>query len=265
MLNTQDLLTIYSYNGSTYTDLSVALNELKSDNTASITLSTTTVLYVGYRKKINNLSFVMTTLNSTANTLVVEAVGYGALVVIDETKNFTKLGNIFWTNPDFTVSTINSKEMYWYKISASTTLSSITFEAITQYFCNVSDVKAILPQLSDANLFGNDKAIYNIIELSKENIIQKLTNKGILTKQSHVSIFDFTRIYELNKASSYDVVANICLLLSDNDGDKYEKLHKEYKAKAEEFLNTYFFSYENSTDVLNSSAIRQVKTGVFVR
>jgi len=266
MINIQDTLRILYYNGTSYVDYSTVLSQVKGSQTASIELSSTKFLYVGYRKPLKNLSLVLSTVSIVSTVLSVSSLGNADVVVTDETQNLTRSGNLFWTNPlpQYTYA-LQSETVYWYKISTSVATGTIVLQALSRFFCDYVDVIAIMPALSDTNLFGTTTEIYNIIELSKENILQKLTNAGKLTQQSFVSIFDFDNVYELNKASAYDTVAQICLLLSDNENDKYEKLAKNYEKKSSEFLNTFYLSFDNSTDVLNKSTIRQVKTGRLMR
>jgi hypothetical protein len=266
MINLQDTLRILYYNGTSYVDYSTALSQVKGSQSATVELSTTSFLYVGYRKPLKNISLVVSTVSIISSVLSVSLLGNSNLNITDETQNLTRSGNLFWTNPlPAYTYTLENETLHWYKIASSVATSAITLQSVSRFFCDYVDVIAIMPALADINLFGSSTDIYNIIELSKENILQKLTNAGKLTQQSFVSIFDFSDVYELNKASAYDVVSQICLLLSDNENDKYEKLAKNYEKKSTEFLNTYYLSFDNSTDILNKSTIKQVKTGRLMR
>jgi hypothetical protein len=239
-------LFIKHYNATTYSDLSVYLNELNGDGNDFYLLSTHYV-YLGYKKIVNQIFIEMAIANSVSNAMTVEQYNGSSWVElkkIDETQGLKKSGFVYFdedTN-NSQKTTIDGTEAVWYRLKFSSNHSSTSrIRGINLVFNNEQDMKKYEPSI--ANYYPkNFSSHINSILAAREEILSRINNSDkkvyyypdVYSNEFSVDAslftqFDLFNVDELRECSTLLAIYNWYLNRSDaNGGDIYGEKAKEY-------------------------------------
>lgn len=217
----------------------------RAEGTEVVTITDSDFLYIGYKKPIKQLYFELDVVNTNTSVLTIEKYN-GAWTEVDgwdETSGFSDSGFIFLDDfENEAVTTINSQEKYWIRISLDVTSSQLTFRLINLVFCNEEDLLNDEPDIKKYYPADLDSHIFSILA-SREFIMRKINNSGKYKYKesteeiSQMNQFDLFDINELREASAYYTLYKIFMNLSDSNDDNY-------LSKAESYLEKFQASFK---------------------
>jgi hypothetical protein len=257
------MLKIFYYTATpSFTDYSRQL-ENYLDLTQSITLATGQYIYVGYKKPINALYFGINTVNTSASVLTAEYYNGSTFAacagMFDKTAGFTRQNFVTWdrNQSNEARTTINSVELFWYRLSVSVTTSATIFSGINLVLSDDTMIKEIEPHIVSSDYYPSTATSFLCFHQAARNeIIQRLRNegKGVYdgTSFSDLTVFDLLDFTQLSEASKYLACANIYFYLSDANEDKYYQKYKDYLSKYNDAFKTFFLSIDENDDGLQN-------------
>jgi len=249
MLDTSTKLTVLYYNGSTYTDYSNKFFE-PAREAQVIQVTDSDYIYVGFSKPINKLYLDLSVANTTASTMTVEyyndSVWASVSNLYDDTRGCTRNGFIQWDYIDVNdvdKTTIDSKELFWYRISFSTTLHSTTsFNCFTMIFADDQDLKREFISILDDSFFAESQASHFLVHVStRDYIVQQLRNKGYYKIDSSgyrvlLTAWDLFDNDEIRQAAVYFALSRIFESVSDNPEDHNQFMAEKYLGRGHDAL-----------------------------
>jgi hypothetical protein len=269
MVDNNIKLTILSEpTASVFTDIS---NECKdySRDMASITLATTSNLYVGFKKPINNLYVDFLTPNVTASVLTIKYYNGSSFVTTnadDDTKGFTRSGFISWDRNQTTetATTINSVTLFWYKISCSVTMAATVINGISFIFADDQDLKQEVPEIADTeHLTGKTSHILTHVAV-RNQIIQDLRSKDYTTTNAttglkeDLTVWDILDLNQLKQAAIFLALSKIFFNYSDDAEDNYMSKSNAYLDKYSKALAVSRLSLDTDNDGITDE-VEQLK------
>lgn len=240
------------------TDYTLEAGDYSGDD-FTVTLTDSEYLYFGYRKPIRELYAHFTTVNSNAATLSVEyynGTTYTAVTTLnDRTKSFTRNGFISWEkSDDEEEATVETLEMYWYRISVSVSTSEMVIRGFNLLFSDDLSVREEEAHLLSTDYYpASETSFVNYHQASRNELIQRLRNKGYGVKNSSgvyndLLIFDLHERKQLETASKYLVLSKIYFNLSDAPEDKYHEKHVNYKRMSDDAFHVFYISIDSNDD-----------------
>lgn len=258
-------------------DVSLELESYVQDYSLGV-LADDEFIYVGYKKPINALYAHMTTPNTSSGTLSVEYFNGSDFTpvadLVERTKGLTENNFIEWSRnqDDEEMTTINSLEMFWIRISIDVSTSALTFRALNLLFSSDNELKEEADYLLSSNYYhGSETSYVNYHQASRNQIIQRLRNQGysVNNKSSghhDLTIFDLLSFKQLQEASKFMVLGKIFFFLSDAVEDKYYQKYQDYKRLSNEAFNTFFLSIDKNDDGVEDKHEKAgFKTGLIKR
>lgn len=247
------------------------------DQTQAITLLDTDYLYVGYKKPINALYVAMSTVSTGTRTVDIEYYNGSTFTAAedkeDKTLGLTRNGWLKWIRNQITeaVTTINSLELFWYRISVSTSTSAVTYLAINLLFSDDIMIKECEPHLLDTDFYPTGYTSFiPFHQAARSEIIQRLRNEGRGvydgTQFSDLNIFDLLDFTQLGEASKFYALAQIYFNLSDSPEDKYWQKYEDYMKRYNNAYRVFFLSIDENDDGLQSIDEKEAfKSGLIIR
>lgn len=220
MKNLKDRLTILQNVSSTYTDLSFEAFDFLRD---SFTVSGT--LYVGFEKPINALYFRTKTAASAAS--VVEwSYWNGSWELIeslyDDTRGLSRDGFVQWERPeDEVVTTVENRELFWYRFEAPTSEDPIELWGVGPLFCDEHDLKAEYAYVDESLMYPNAAEPTHIGAL--------VSARDRMLKELKASAFDIFNLSDAKDAAVMLALSIIFNAVSDSPDDKWAILSKSYE------------------------------------
>jgi hypothetical protein len=235
---------------------------LKMDNLAGPVKTvdlTTGEICLGFHKPITAIYIELTeTSPGSVPTLDLKYYNGSTYVAVpnieDRTFGLTKCGFVLWDNADITeeVSTISSREMFWYKLTTSSP-ASVDIKGINLVLSDDKDlsfVPDILDYLPDtlATWIGFHQEAMKIIVQDIRNSGAKIQGCADLVAKS-VDQFDLLDIDEFKQASKYKALELIFDFISkDNKEDRFANKSAGYATRYEASLNSRLISIDKDND-----------------
>lgn len=250
MIDKREKLKILYFDGTSFSDFSSKLAQMKDEFEVETILNSSSFLYVGFHKPIKNFYAAVFESSTSNEKLVFEIFKNGSweeVTATDETFAFKKSGFIS-LQEEMTEATINDETLYFIRISCS---SEITFKlsAISMLLCSIKDLEAVYPPISNEDFLLGKKSLHVAMELTKNNIIQHLRNKPTILKDDRrLAVFDLLDIQELRQAAAYKTVANVLRNNFNATDDKFYILSNDFFKKAEELLDVFYLTVDLEDD-----------------
>lgn len=236
-------------------DLSLTLENYIS-GTFIEDFTTSEHIHIGYYKPIDAL-YIELSPQQEENNLVLEyynGSSWTQIDVTDKTFGLQKSGFITWQRnlDDQAKTTINSTELYWYRLSIDTnTISSLTLNGINLVFSDDNDLKESYPGIME--YLPEDSLSFIAFHLSARNhILTYLRNKGkqvsTLGVKKMLDQFDLHNYEEVKQASKYKALATIFYNESDTIDDKWYQKARDFDNLYSESINLNFLSIDENND-----------------
>jgi hypothetical protein len=168
-------------------------------------------------------------------------------------------------------TTINSIELFWYRISVSVTTSAVVFSGINLLLSDDIMLKEIEPNLVSSDYYPlNTTSFIGFHQAARNEIIQRLRNEGKGVHNgvsfSDLTVFDLLDFTQLSEASKYLTASQIYFNLSDAPEDKYAEKYKDYLKRYNEAYKTFYLSLDTNDDGLQDDEEKaSFRSGVIQR
>jgi hypothetical protein len=247
------------------------------DQTQAITLLDSDYLYIGYKKPINAVYVAMSTVSTGTRTVDIEYHNGSAFAAVedkeDKTIGLTRNGWLKWSRNQVSeaVTTINTLELFWYRISVSVSTSAVTYLGINLLLSDDIMIKELEPHLLDADFYPTGYTSFiPFHQAARSEIIQRLRNEGRGvydgTQFSDLTIFDLLDFTQLGEASKFFALAQIYFNLSDSPDDKYWQKYEDYLKRYNNAYRVFFLSIDLNDDGIQDQAEKEAfKSGLIVR
>jgi hypothetical protein len=259
MKDLSTMLTVLVEASSIFSDKSAALCDFGSD-TESVTLATSDSLYLGYTKQLTSVFFQFATPSTSSRTVSVFAFNGSSwvqCVALDDTKGFTRSGNITWRLPtSVTETTVNSTNAWWIKITVSANTTAMSVQAISQVFSDDRDLLVLNPKILDSGfLLGQASHILHH-EAARDEIVQKFRNKGLYgrstdtDKYQNLTFWDLLDFQEVRLAAAHLATSKVFALAGNasDANDRWVVKAREHKAAYEKNVELAFLTYDRLGD-----------------
>lgn len=228
MIDSRIKLTVLKDTAGVFTDHSDDACDFSRDDFTA-TLETTDYLYIGFRKAIGGIYVELTTPNTVANSLTVEAYNgstWTAIDVRDETKGLTRSGYISVDRNSLKETTVNGSTKYWVRLKPSSDHTETAIRGINLVFSDDASLKTHFPDIDREEIIpAGSKSQIIAHQSARDEIIQELRNRGHIkitaTGFENIDQWDLLDIYEIRLASTYKALANVFFSLADNPQDKW--------------------------------------------
>lgn len=237
------------------TDLSEKLESYAQD-TVAITLLSAEEIQIGYYKPINALYIENSTSNSNTSVLSVQyynGTAFTNLTISDRTSGLARSGFVTWgrNQTNEALTTLNSLELYWYKLKVSVSTSAMVIKGINLVFSDEQALQEEYPGITKYYPTGQTSFI-NFHQTTRDDILQMIRNSGKkvknLTDQKNLDQFDLLDFTEVKSAAKYFCLAKIFFWLSDEVDDKWYQKAKDYEQKASAQLSLVYLSIDSNDD-----------------
>jgi hypothetical protein len=259
MIKINEKLTILHDDNSVYADLSNSLVGFDRD-TASMTFVTAEdSIYVGFYKPINVFYTELGTVNTNANTMTVKYYNGTAFTacdgLYDDTKGLARSGFTRWGRGQATEAktTINSVELFWYKIDLSVDSSAMVIDGMNIVFSDDQDLKRELFEISKYLPSGETSHILSHVSARDEiiqnlNIIGKIKIDSVSGWAEGITAFDLLDVSEVKLASTYLVLSKIMFAASDEVDDSYMIKSERYSKLSGNIINNIKLKVDRDDD-----------------
>jgi hypothetical protein len=243
----------------------------------TLTVSDSDFIYIGYKKPINALYVSMTTVSTGTRSIDLEyynGSAYAAITsVVDRTQGFTLNGFISWDRnlTNEAVTTVQSVELYWYRLSVTTSTSATVFQGINLLLSDDVAIQEDEPQLISSDFYPLGMTSFvGFHQAARNDLIQRLRNKGKGTYNgsvfSDLTVFDLLDYTQLSVAAKFLAIAKIYFNLSDAVDDKYFQKYLEYSKASDDAFNLFFLSIDLNGDGKQTEVEKAAyETGIIIR
>ena len=275
MLRIKNKLTVLDDDNGSFSDYSTEAIDYDRDTFSATLNSASSYLYVGFSKPVNILYIELSTTNTNAGTLSAEYYNGTDFISIsgfyDESANFNRSGFFQWdrNQDDEAVTTVDGKELFWYRFRPSVTTSAVTFKGLNLVFSDDNDLKREFFEISDYLPSGETSHILTHVA-ARDHIIQVLRNSGSYKQnsagtRSDITIFDLHEISQVKLASTYLVMQKIFSSVIDDPDDVFKQKADEYMKNYSMAIKTPFIDIDTDDDGIKdkSEAMRARTTRIF--
>lgn len=235
----EDKLYVYFDDNGTFTDYSNdAYDFAENDFTGAID-STEDYLYIGFFKPINTFYVEMATASTRDALLSGEYFNGSTFTSLDNqydsTRAFKKSGFISWNRnqTDEAKTTVNSKEAYWYRFRADTTLDG-TIRGINIIFSDDDALKREYFEILDYLPSGKTSFILTHLAV-KDQIMGEIKASGSFKynsaqKKTELTPFDFLNVSQIKTAATFLTLSKIFSNVQDDEADIWRQKSIDYHA-----------------------------------
>lgn len=273
MKDLQSRLTIWNFDGVTYTDVSDALCDF-GDDSEKFTLSSGGGLFLGFPKPISGIYCALSTPNTTPLTVTVSVFAQSGWVTpkfLDDTKGFTRDGFISWELPQSGVvaNTVNGTEQLWHRLTFSTDSEEIEATAISTIFSDDTDLVKDFPDILDSGFLLGETTHNLIHETVRDEIVQLFRNRGLRTIRNgyyrRLTYWDIMDSQEVRLAARHLALSKIFENVANYDkDDNWRKKSISFLGKYEREIDLAFLTWDRLQDgAINDS--RDISVGVLSR
>lgn len=228
------------------TDYTFELSNFK--DTQAIALSSSNFLYIGFRKPIHTIFIDHKETTSQTGDMKLEKYISGQWTeqeFQDDTNNLNQSGFILTDESENEEkTTINSEELYWWRISFdSETASNITLRYINLIFNDFNDLLAQEPMVEQyypedpENDYAKIKSFTLSMIAARNEILKRINQSGNKkyngTQVRRIDQWDIFDINELRLASAYYSLHKIFMNIVDNNNNNFKEIAESYYQKFE--------------------------------
>lgn len=251
------MLTVLLDDNGTFTDYSIELKNYLSDSADVNLIDGEDSIYIGYYKPIRQIYIELDHSAQHEHTLNFEyynGSSFTALTIEDYTDKMRRSGFIKWSVPtDIAKTTVNSIELYWYKLYITGHNDNMEIKGISLVFADDTDLKEIEPLVNDFLPSGASSFI-GFHQAARNEIIQTMRNAGNYKvgkdslQREELNVFDLLDPEQLKEAGKYLCLAKIYESLSDRPDDNYQAKFIRYYQNYKDALNLYMKSIDLDDD-----------------
>ena len=262
MINPNDRLTIFHFDGAAYTDHTRKGGNFGRDS-FSLTLETDDFLYIGYSKPINAVYINFITANLNSGNLSLEyynGTSWAAVSGFDEdTDGLSRSAFLQWerdldgdtdSQPDLSMPLKN-----YYRLSIDADSSAIEIQGMNLIFADDEDLKKEFFCITDGEILQGADSHILIHDACKNEIIQYLRNKGF-SKQRDSSLigrediigWDLLDIHEVREAAKFLALNKIFFNMSDSPDDVWYQKSIYYRAQYESQIQITLATIDEDND-----------------
>lgn len=262
MIDKRMNLTVKHDDNGSFSDYSHKMGAYGRD---PITLTITSAednIYVGFEKPINAFYIDITSASGTESTMTVEYWNGSSYTSVselsDDTFGFNRSGFVRWDKEenltDYAKNTVDSGNMYWYKINPGIDRTDIVISGLNLVFSDDYELSLEQPYIQDAEFLGNESSHIKTHVAARNEIIQKFRNKNYVKIDpvsgdiEDITVWDLLDIDEVKLAASYLAISKIYYQLSDNPEDVWSIKSVEYYNKFEKYINMARLSVDTNDD-----------------
>ena len=263
MIRTNEKLTVLHDDNASFLEYSDELLQYDRDTAAITMVAADDFIYIGFYKAINNIYVEMATANANAATATVKYYNGSAFTAVsnqfDDTKAFTRSGFIRWdrgidasTNLE-AATTVNGESKFWYQIAVSADTSAMVFNGLNIVFSDDQDLKRVLYEHGKYLPTGEATHILSHVS-ARDEIVQTLNLQGkykvdaVNGYYKDISAFDLLDISEVKLASTYLVLSNIFMSVSDQVDDQYLQKSQIYRNMYNKIINVMKLNVDRDDD-----------------
>lgn len=277
MINNKLKLTVLHEDDAVFIDHSNNAIDYARDSFNLEVVAAEDFVYIGYYKPISTVYLAMATASTTDTTLSgqywnglawTDLVGYS-----DDSRAMQRSGFIQWdrNQADEELTTVNGSELFWYRFTLGADTSACVVSGINIVFSDDEDLKKELFEYREFLPTNETSFLLNHVS-ARDEIIQNIRNNGRYKQNQNngrnldLNAFDVLNINQLNKASTYLVMANIMAnVLTDPDGLFREK-ERYYRSKFNSAMDLFYLDLDTDDNgILNRDEELRSFTGTLVR
>lgn len=258
MINPSNILTVFTYDGVSYNNVTSQASDLRLDS-FTYDLSPTKFIYVGYSKPINALYFYMIDGKNNVNTNLKfeywNGTAWTSLSIADQTHALKYSGMVNWTTPtDFAETSVNSITSCWIRVSTqAATTPNLKFQYMGLVFSDDTDISIEFPSVLQECYYPTGYSDFFSYHVNaKEYVMSELLRRGytkmVGASKEPINQWDVLDVYELRQASLYYAMSQIFFTLSDNSSDNYWQKYIEYKNKYEQAMSLGMLRIDQDND-----------------
>lgn len=266
MISKNDSLYVYHDDNGSFTDYSHKLTQFGRDSITISIANATDYVYVGFDKPINAFYLDITTANGAEGSMAYEfynGSSYESVTNLnDDTLGAYRSGFIRWDREltNQAKSTVNSKELYWYRFKPSVDRTGIVVSGLNLVFSDDYELSLEQPYISDSEFLGTESSHIKTHVAVKREVIQRFRNKNYIKYNSvtgekeDINGWDLLDIDEVKLASTYLALSKIYFQLSDNPEDVWASKAAIYEGKFNKYINLATLSVDVDDDGLQSDS-----------
>lgn len=261
MLNLNNKLYVYHYNGVSYSDYSNVMFDYSRDNQV-IEILDSHYLYIGFRKPINAVYVEMEVANTAVTSLGLEyynGTTYASVSgLFDETSGLTRSGFIRWDREqtDQAAVEVDSQSAYWYRVQPTVSVDNTTsFNGINIVFADDQDLKREYFEITSSDFYPTGQSSHILTHESvRDDIVEGIRNDGRYKLNlgtgnfKDIEAFDLLEVEQVRQAAKYLALSKILDNASQDVTDIYMEKAKRYHGKYLEAIDKYFLSIDYDDD-----------------
>lgn len=259
MIKINEKLTVLHDNNSIFADLTNEMIDF-TRGTASLTFITAEdSIYIGFSKPINTFFVEMSTVNANSATMTLKYYNGTAFTAaagfFDDTNALFRSGFVSWdrNQTDETVTTINTVELFWYKLDLNADSSALVLKGLNIVYSDDQDLKREIFEINKFLPSGETSHILSHVA-ARDEIIQSLRADGRYKEDlstgrlKDITAFDLLDISQVKLASTYLVLAKIYMASSDSVDDIHMVKHGIYRSLYNGAMKTMYLNIDEDND-----------------
>ena len=253
---------VYYDNVGTFTDFT--RENASATKTVDFDLSATKILYLGKEHTFNYRYLNFKTPQSGA-TITIEYTNSSGLqaveLLVDNTYDFSENGHIYFALPeDWKKSTVDSKELYWLKITSSVEVTGYEIYGIKNLFADDNMVRDYLPELDRYLPTGKSDFLY-LHELAKNEIINDIKASSKIDYEDQIKGDSLIVLQQLGCYKFLDL-----LLLPMIEDESIKTMYGTYKSLYAERLDSIRLSVDkNKSETISTGETSSVNFATISR
>jgi hypothetical protein len=269
-------LTILIENAGVFTDVSDSLCDFGIDTT-TVTLTSSSVLWLGYRKPITSCFFYAQAYSTGTRSITVQGntdAGVETLQLLDDTKGLTRIGGLTWIYPDARLgveTVVNGIKLHWLKITVSHDTSEMIIKAISGLFSDDRDIAREFAKINESGFRLGQPDHILTHESARDELVQMLRNRGLRTVSQSLAVYrrlvfwDLLDIQEVRLAATYLALSKIFENVANaNSDDNWRVKSNIFRGKADKAFELAFITFDRMQDG-DGNVQRDITVGVLSR
>lgn len=262
MINPNNNLTVLLDDNSVFTDHTRDAADYARDSFTISMVAAEDYIMIGYDKPINAFYPELSTVATLSSELTGEYWNGMAWTVLegfhDDSRGLTRSGFVQWDRDQTgeTETTVDSKEMYWYRIAIDQGDTAI-LSGLNIVFNDLNDLKNEFFEIDDSEFLPSSGTYINTMVNARNNIIQRLRSMGYTTNGDLLGPWEMLDIHEIRLASTYYCLHKIFFNYSDAPDDIWAEKSLYYRAEYSKLINIVKVSIDSNDDGLSTGEVQK--------
>ncbi len=247
-------LYVYYDDNSSFTDFTQNAWSKDAAKTVDFSLGANQVLYIGKQYTFNHRYFAFDTPQAGSDLKIEYTNDSGLAEVenkVDHTFDYSQNGHLYWSLPtDWIKTTVNTKELYWIKITDNNAGTGFKLDTIKNLFADDSMVTDYLPNLLRYLPSGKADFLY-LHELAKNEIMDDLKAGSRIDYEDQIKDDSLVILQQLGCYKFLDL-----LLLPMIEDESIKVMWSNFKSMYKKRLDNIRLSIDKNKDQTVSDAER---------